>query len=184
MPEFHGYMGAAEPEVPVLRVTAVTHRRDPIFQTIVSPGGERANLIGIPTEARILQAAERAVPGVLKNVYMHPAGGGSNLAILQVAARASEEDRRGREAASVALDTCRELKQVMLVDEDVNIFDSDDILWAMVTRCQGQGDIEFRRGAALRFLGDAQRTVIDCRVPFPLRDKFRRPRFGAEGAAR
>jgi gallate decarboxylase subunit C len=178
MPEFHGYMGAAERDVPVLRVAAVTHRRNPVYQTIISPGGERANLIGIPTEARILQAAERALPGVVRNAYMHPAGGGSNLAILQVAARAGAGNR-GREAAQIALAACRELKQVMLVDEDVNLFDSDDVLWAMVTRSQGERDIEFHRGPALRFLGDVARTVLDCRVPFDRQAKFKRPRFGA-----
>jgi 4-hydroxy-3-polyprenylbenzoate decarboxylase len=179
MPEFHGYMGVAQTEVPVIRATALTHRRNPIFQTIVGPAAERANLIGIPTEARILREVERALPGLLRNAYLHPAGGGTYLAILQVGDPASAGDNRRREAALLALDVCRELKQVVLVNEDVNMFDSDDVLWAMVTRCRGELDTIFRPGPDLRFLGEASRTVVDCTVPFHLRDRLRRPRFVA-----
>ena len=53
MPEFPGYMGKAQNELPVIRVTAVTHRSNPILQTIVGPGEEHVNLTGIPTEASI-----------------------------------------------------------------------------------------------------------------------------------
>ncbi|MGD0500949.1 MAG: UbiD family decarboxylase [Bryobacteraceae bacterium] len=178
MPEFHGYMGVAQPEVPVIRATAITHRRNPIFQTIVGPAAERANLIGIPTEARILRETARALPGLLQNAYLHPAGGGTYLAILQVAEPSSAGDNQRREAALLTLDICRELKQVILVNEDVNIFDSDDVLWAMATRCRGEMDITFRPGPELRFLGEASRTVLDCTVPYHLRDRLRRPKFG------
>ena len=40
MPEFPGYLGKAQAAVPVIRVRAVTHRREPIFQTLVGPGAE------------------------------------------------------------------------------------------------------------------------------------------------
>ena len=178
MPEFHGYMGVAECEVPVLRVTAVTHRRNAIYQTIVSPGGERANLIGIPTEARILQATARALPGAVTNAYMHPSGGGSNLAILQIAARTSAADRRGREAARVALDTCRELHRVMLVDEDVNPFDSDDLLWAMVTRSGRRSDVSYTPAGRRRFFGKLPGTIVDCTIPYGQEARLRRPERG------
>ncbi|MCS5931636.1 UbiD family decarboxylase [Klebsiella pneumoniae subsp. pneumoniae] len=45
------------------------------------------------------------------------------------------------QAALLALATYSELKNIILVDEDVDIFDSDDILWAMTTRMQGDVSI-------------------------------------------
>ena len=74
MPEFPGYLGRAQAALPVIRVKAVTHRRNPILQTIVGPGEEHVNLAGIPTEASILRLVEDAMPGRLRNVYCHSAG--------------------------------------------------------------------------------------------------------------
>jgi 4-hydroxy-3-polyprenylbenzoate decarboxylase len=49
--------------------------------------------------------------------------------------------KAGRGSALLALATYSELKNIILVDEDVDIFDSDDILWAMTTRMQGDVSI-------------------------------------------
>ena len=55
MPEFPGYTGSANPSVPLIRVKAVTHRRNPIMQTCIGPSEEHVNMAGIPTEASIIQ---------------------------------------------------------------------------------------------------------------------------------
>ena len=152
MPEFAGSMGVAQPELPVIRVTAVTHRRSPIFQTIVGPAEEHTNLVGIPTEASILRAVESSMPGLLRGVYSHSSGGGKFLAILQIGKRSPADEGRQRQAALTAFAAFPELKHVILVDEDVNIFDSNDVLWAMTVRYQGDADTVFIpgvRGAAL-----------------------------------
>lgn len=51
MPEFPGYTGEAKDALPIIKVKAVTHRRNPILQTTVGPGEEHVNMAGIPTEA-------------------------------------------------------------------------------------------------------------------------------------
>ncbi len=171
MPEFHGYMGVAEAEAPVLRATAVTHRRDPIFQTMASRL-ERATLIGIPTEAGIVRLAEKAAPGALRTVHAHPSGGGSYMAVIQFAAGAAPDARRA--VGTAALDAFRELRLAVLVDEDVNPFDSDDVLWAIATRFQGETGAIIRPGPELRFLGPSSKTLLDCCVGSGDRAKFRR----------
>ena len=65
MPEFPGYCGPSDPQTPVMRVTAVTHRLHPIMQTTIGPSEEHVNLAGIPTEASILGLVERAMPCLL-----------------------------------------------------------------------------------------------------------------------
>jgi 4-hydroxy-3-polyprenylbenzoate decarboxylase len=184
MPEFAGSMGVAQPELPVVRVTAVTHRRNPILQTIVGPAEEHTNLVGIPTEVSILRAVENSMPGLLRGVYAHSSGGGKYLAILQIGKRSAGDEGRQRQAALTAFAAFPELKHVILVDEDVNIFDSNDVLWAMTVRYQGDTDTVFIpgvRGAALDPSrppdGTTCKTIFDCTVPFHLKERFRRAEF-------
>ncbi|BBA34459.1 3-polyprenyl-4-hydroxybenzoate carboxy-lyase [Methylocaldum marinum] len=192
MPEFPGYLGNAQAELPVIRVTAVTHRNNPILQTIVGPGEEHVNLAGIPTEASILQLVEKSMPGRLLNVYAHSAGGGKYLAILQFRKSSIRDEGRQRQAALVAFAAFSELKHVILVDEDVNIFDSNDVLWAMTTRYQGDVSTVFIPGVRCHPLDPSQtpqfspsipaegiscKTIFDCTVPYHLRDQFVRADF-------
>ena len=69
MPEFPGYVGTAQNDLPVLHVTGITHRVDPILQILVGPGEEHVTLAGLPTEASIYRLVEDAIPGFLQNVY-------------------------------------------------------------------------------------------------------------------
>ncbi|MGC8760619.1 MAG: UbiD family decarboxylase [Bryobacteraceae bacterium] len=192
MPEFPGYMGVAQPELPVIRITAVTHRRGPILQTIVGPGLEHCQLAGIPTEASILQMAERSMPGRVRNVYCHPAGGGKYLAIVQFRKAEPRDEGRQRQAALAAFAAFGELKHVILVDEDVDLFNTDEVLWAMTTRYQGDVSTVFVPGVrchpldpsqtpgfspSIRAPGISCKTIFDCTVPWSLRDAFRRAEF-------
>ena len=192
MPEFPGYLGQAQSELPVIRVTAVTHRFNPILQTIVGPGEEHVNLAGIPTEASILRLVENSMPGRLLNVYAHSAGGGKYLAILQFKKGSIRDEGRQRQAALTAFAAFSELKHVILVDEDVDIFNSNDVLWAMTTRYQGDVSTVFIPGVRCHPLDPSQspdfspsiledgiscKTIFDCTVPFTLRERFRRAAF-------
>lgn len=192
MPEFPGYDGPANPALPVIKVTAVTTRRDPILQTLVGPGEEHTSLAGIPTEASIYRAVEDAMPGFVTEVYAHSAGGGKFLAILKCHKTRPFDDGRARQAGIVALAVYSELKNVILVDEDVDIFDTDDVLWAMQTRMQNNRDIITIPGVAGHVLDPSQqpeydptlpakgttaKTIFDATVPFRLKQEFERAQF-------
>ena len=192
MPEFPGYVGSAQPHLPVLHVTAITHRIDPIFQILVGPGEEHVTLTGLPTEASIYRLIEDAMPGFLQNVYCHPAGGGKYLAILQVNKRRLSDEGRQRQAALVAFTAFSELKHVILVDDDVDLYDSGDVMWAMTTRYQGDTSTIFIPGVRchtldpsatpefnpmLRDSGISCKAIFDCTVPFDLKERFERSQF-------
>jgi UbiD family decarboxylase len=192
MPEFTGYMGRAHPGLPVLKIKAVTHRRNPILQTIVGPGEEHGNLTGIPTEASILRVTHDSMPGLVRNVYAHPAGGGKLLAVIQFRKEGPTDEGRQRQAALAAFTAFPELKHVILVDEDVDIYDSSDILWSMTTRYQGDVSTVFIPGVRCHPLDPTQttefnpllrgdsiscKTIFDCTVPYNLKDRFRRSPF-------
>lgn len=192
MPEFPGYLGKAQPELPLIRIKAITHRHNPILQTIIGPGEEHVNLVGIPTEASILRLVENSMPGRLVNVYCHSAGGGKYLAIMQFKKAAASDEGRQRQAALTAFAAFSELKHVILIDEDVNLFDTNDVLWAMTTRFQGDVSTMFLPGVRCHPLDPSQspdfspsipapgiscKTVFDCTVPYHLKERFRRAEF-------
>ncbi|MDR0842270.1 MAG: UbiD family decarboxylase, partial [Acidobacteriota bacterium] len=189
MPEFPGYMGKSQPSLPVMKVTAITHRKKAIFQTLVGPGLEHVNLLGIPTEASIMRLLDASLPGRLVNVYEHPSGGGKYLAILQIRKDKPTDEGRQRQAALAAFAAFPELKHIVLVDEDVNIYDTDDVLWAMTTRYQGDRSTVFLPGVFCHVLdpssspafnpsslgpGIACKVIYDCTVPYTLKQDFKR----------
>lgn len=192
MPEFPGYMGESQDSLPVIRITGVTYRNNAILQTIIGPGEEHTNLAGIPTEASILHHVEAAMPGRLKNIYAHSAGGGKYLAIMQFEKLSIHDEGRQRQAALAAFAAFSELKHVILVDPDVDIFDTNDVLWAMTTRYQGDKNTIFIPGVRCHPLDPSQtpefnpllpakgtscKTIFDCTVPYHLRDQFKRAHF-------
>ena len=192
MPEYPGYVGQSLDNSPIVHVRAITHRRNPILQVLVGPGEEHVNLCGVPTEASIYRLIEDSIPGLLKNVYCHPAGGGRDLAILQVRKRSENDEGRQRQAALIAFASYAELKQVILVDDDVDPFDSNDVLWAMTSRFQGDVSTIFIPGVRCHLLdpsatpafnpllrgpGISCKTIFDCTVPWSVKDNFRRADF-------
>lgn len=192
MPEFPGYTGSANPSVPIIKVKAVTYRKDPIIQTCIGPSEEHVSMAGIPTEASILRMVEAAMPGRVQNVYCHSSGGGKYLAVMQFKKGMPSDEGRQRQAALIAFSAFSELKHVILVDEDVDIFDTNDVLWALNTRWQGDRDTVFIPGVRCHPLDPSERVyynplawddsiatkvIFDCTVPYKLKDRFQRSKF-------
>ena len=192
MPEFPGYTGPASSECWLIKVKAVTHRKDPIMQTCIGPSEEHVSMAGIPTEASIYGMIEKAMPGRLQNVYCASPGGGKFMAVLQFRKKTASDEGRQRQAALLAFSAFSELKHIFLVDEDVDCFDMNDVLWAMNTRFQGDADIITIPGVrchpldpsndptcspSIRDHGIACKTIFDCTVPFDQKDRFQRSRF-------
>lgn len=192
MPEFPGYNGRASAECWLIKVKAVTSRKHPIMQTVIGPSEEHVNLAGIPTEASIIGLIEKALPGKITNVYAHPSGGGKYMAVLQCRKTVHTDEGKQRQAALLAFSAFPELKHVILVDDDVDIFDSRDVMWAMNTRFQGDKDIITIPGVRCHPLdpsagpeydpsitdrGISCKTIFDCTVPFHLKDRFVRAQF-------
>ena len=100
MPEFPGYNGHASSECWLLKVKAVTHRKNPIMQTCIGPSEEHVNMAGIPTEASILGMIDKALPGKVLNCYAHRSGGGKYMVILQCAKTVHTDEGKQRQGAS------------------------------------------------------------------------------------
>ena len=192
MPEFPGYEGVSCPVCSLIKVKAVTTRRNPIMQTCIGPSEEHVSMAGIPTEASIYAMIEKAMPGRLQNVYCPSAGGGKYMAVLQFKKLSPSDEGRQRQAALLAFSAFSELKHIFLVDEDVDCFDLSDVIWAMNTRFQGNEDVitipgvrchpldpsnDPKYSASIRDHGIACKTIFDCTVPYGMKDRFVRARF-------
>ena len=135
---------------------------------------------------------DKALPGKVLNCYSHRSGGGKYMVILQCKKTVHTDEGKQRQAALLAFSAFPELKHVILVDEDVDIFDTNDVLWAMNTRFQGDADVITIPGvrchpldpssnpsycASITDVGISTKTIFDCTVPFHMKDRFRRAEF-------
>lgn len=192
MPEFTGYIGVAEAALPVIKIKAVTWRNCPIIQACIGASDEHVTLAGPPTEASILMALDRALPGKVLNAYAHPSGGGKFMLILQIRKENEKDEGVQRQAALAAFAAFRELKHIFLVDEDVDIFDFSDVMWAFNTRYQGDLDTVMIPGTRMHHIdpsswpeyspfirerGQACKMIFDCTVPYAQKKRFERAKF-------
>ena len=121
----------------VMEVTAVTHRKDAIFHTIVGGGLEHQILGAIPKEATLINSLRRNFPNVL-DVHLSPGGVMRFHAFVKIRKRQEGEAKNvmmGAFAASF------DLKQVVVVDDDVDIHNPTEVEWAIATRFQADRDL-------------------------------------------
>jgi UbiD family decarboxylase len=139
--EFLGYYGAVKTN-PVFHLTAVTHRRDALFQTMTISGPtmgytDSSPLIALRTEAMIWRALEGAVREPIA-VYATGASGGMFNVRIAIRQRVPGEARNAIAASFASL---ANVKNVFVVDPDVDIFSDQQMDWALATRFQPNRDL-------------------------------------------
>ncbi|HHY65655.1 MAG TPA: UbiD family decarboxylase [Alicyclobacillus sp.] len=179
--EFPKYYGPRS-EKEVIQVTAITHRNDPVFYTIIPAGYEHLLLGGIPREASLFQTIRQTVPTVTE-VHMTPGGTCRYHAVVSI--RKTQEGQ-GKNAILAALANSFDIKHVVVVDEDVDIFNPEEVEWAIATRFQAEKDLVVVRGTQGSKLdpstsnGVGSKMGLDCTVPLN-RDEFRYQRIRIPG---
>lgn len=136
--EMTGYVGPGGPE-PVFHCTAITTRRDPIFQAGLTgiPVTENHVLKLLPMEANLLKALRQIYPDVT-GVRYAPEGGAELLAIIGLKQRYINQ---AKNLILSALGSVAHPKMVIVVDDDVDIYDPAKVWWAVLTRAQPAEDI-------------------------------------------
>jgi len=130
--EFTGY-SLGERQREVLKVRAITHRRDAIFQDITVGHLDHLMLSTTPIEANLYRAVRAMVPTV-KSVRV-PAPFTCYVSIEQ---RISGQ---AKNAILAVLGADLYMKRVVVVDHDVDVFNDRQMSWAIATRCQPDRDI-------------------------------------------
>ncbi|MBW1981414.1 MAG: UbiD family decarboxylase [Deltaproteobacteria bacterium] len=168
----------------VMRVKAITHRRNPVFHTLLS-GQEVWNAVGFTAEAKIFVTVKKKVPQ-LRAVYLTPGGCGFYGAVVQV-----EKDGAmvGRQAIMETFKAFKPLQRVVAVDTDVNLYDPIDVNWALTTRFNPDTDLIIlpnQWGHILNPMvkvnadgkgGTVTKIGMDATCPFPRTERFERVDF-------
>jgi UbiD family decarboxylase len=126
-------------QAPVLKVTAITMRKNPIWQTALTgmPVTENHTLIEYGNAAVVYREVKKIVPEV-KAVNMTPGGTFRHHVVVSIKKRAENE---GRNVILALLAMGIGLKQVIVVDDDIDPFDPMQVDWAMATRFQADKDL-------------------------------------------
>ncbi|MDB5519618.1 MAG: Carboxylyase-related protein [Tardiphaga sp.] len=138
-PQYYGPRANRE----VIQVDAVTHRKNAIFHTIVGGGAEHLVLGEVPREATLLEHLQRSFPGVL-DVRLTRGGTCRYHLVVKIDKKSNGEPKN---IIMGAFGGHYDVKQVVIVDQDVNIDDPVEIEWAIATRFQADRDLVVVAGA-------------------------------------
>ncbi len=175
--EFTGYFSRRSTEH-VFVATAIARRDRPWFQSIGSGrAGDHITTLGLIREAEIWNALSRTIPNVT-GVHVPLSGTSSFTAYVAI-----KQGRPGeaKQVIPIVLGVDHYLKLVIVVDDDIDVFDESDVLWAVATRMQADRDlvtISGSLGALLDPSADEQGVTaklgIDATRPFgqPFADKL------------
>lgn len=121
---------------PVVYIEKIHYRSDPIFQSIIPSSTEHCLLMGIPYEAKMFNAISDVA--IIKNVSLTEGSFFYFNAIVQIK-KINEGD--GKNAILASFSAHPSLKNVIIVDEDIDIYDYKSIDYAITTCVNGEKDI-------------------------------------------
>jgi len=136
---FGEYPRTYGPKAPrhVIEITAMTFRNKPIYHTIIPATMEHFLLGAISREATMLQVVRQATPNV-RNVHITPASGCRYHAVMQLD---QKHEGEAKNAMFAAFASSTEIKHVVVVDTDIDIYDMQDVEWAIANRVQAARDV-------------------------------------------
>jgi UbiD family decarboxylase len=162
---------------PVIELDKMHIKENAMYHSILPAGFEHRLLQGLPQEPRIYQAVQNTVPTV-QNVVLTEGG----CCWLHAAVSIKKQTQGdGKNVMMAALAAHPSLKHVVVVDEDIDIFDPEDLEYAMATRVKGDDDILIvpkARGSSLDPAalpdGTTTKVGVDATKPLDKKEKFER----------
>jgi UbiD family decarboxylase len=183
--EFFGYYSTDRPMAPVLDVERILRRPDPIV--IGSPPGKPPHdysyWVSILRSALVFdQLVAAGVPGV-HGVWVFPLSGSRQLQAVAIEQKFPGHARQAGVVAAQCRAGAQAGRYTVVVDEDIDVTNLDEVMWATVTRSDPARDIEILRrtwGGPVDPLAEClpdqrlftSRAIIDACRPYEHRDKF------------
>ena len=190
-PEWTHYLGKAW-KSRKFKVTALTHRKNPIYYNWLANSFE-GSVVSLPfQEAYFYEVAQRLVPGLVTDVHIPTAFGWHGGVIYQVKKRRPRDEGYQKNVLAAALAATPGIRLVIAVDEDVDIYNAEDVLWAIESRADPD---DFLRGPKRSRGTAAQPTEtageitagtfggglgIDATVPFLQKGRFERAHYSVD----
>jgi len=126
-----------EGDQPFMEVTAITMRKNPIFQTIFNAHSEHHILGAAPRIGSLLRRIRDAVPSVTA-VNLPLSAMGRSHVYISLKKRAEGEPKQAAMAAFVTEST---IKHAIVVDDDIDVFNETEVLWSLAMRFQADRDL-------------------------------------------
>ena len=117
---------------PVVKIDRVWSKKDPIFQLLLPGGYEHFLLMGVPREPVIFRTVRQAVPNV-RNVRLTEGGCCWLNGVVSIT---KNKEGDGMNAILAAFTGHTSMKNVIVVDDDIDIFNDREVEWAVATRMQ------------------------------------------------
>jgi len=183
MPEAGGYMGRAW-RVWEFKVTAITHRRNYVYWAPLAINAETVNLMGMPAEASVFDACRRINPRLFDTCYALPGMRGCFGIVLRITRKSYRDEGAQTNLIFGALSAHSDMGWVVVVDEDIDLMNADEVLWAMITRTDVGRDIMVTPRAKVSGMlsegdatGTAQKIAFDATAGFRSRERYARGKF-------
>lgn len=162
---------------PIIEIKCITHRERPIYQTILPGRHEHQFLMGMPKEPTIFNEVNKVCE--CSDVYITPGGCSWLHAVVQIKKQNPDD---GKKAIEAAFEGHKSLKHCVIVDDDIDIYNPNDVEWAIATRFQADKNtviIPNQPGSSLDPSGDLTegkkaRTCkmgLDATIPIGKTDK-------------
>jgi 2,5-furandicarboxylate decarboxylase 1 len=165
--EFTGYYGPQRVRE-VIEVSAITHRSDAIFQHIFTGHRDTWVVGGIPKEGSLYNLIRGIVP-TTRAVHFPVSGCCRFNCYISIDKKVDGETKQ---AALAALGGCDFVKHVVVVDADINIYNEEEVMWAIATRVQADRDIDVIKNVKGNTLDPSQtdnimtaKMIIDATQP-------------------
>jgi 4-hydroxy-3-polyprenylbenzoate decarboxylase len=135
-----GYYNAVE-SFPVMRISAITHRRDPLYlSTITGRPPDEPSVIGEVFNDLALPVIRAQIPEI-RDLWLPPAACSYRIAVVSIDKRYPGQARRVMMALWGMLAQFSYTKMVIVVDDDIDARNWDDIVWALATRMDPARDV-------------------------------------------
>lgn len=172
--EYTGFYSGVR-DLPVFKVNCITHRKDPIYQTVSigKPPSEGNSLTEMGFGLELARGVREYLPEVtaVRSMMAH-----GLVTVIQI-----DKKRRYKgiamRAGNMVWTMKSHVKQVFVIDDDIDIWSNDDILWAFATRCQAHKDIVIIPNVSGVRLDPSEpyggeegiscKLIMDCTEPFP-----------------
>ncbi len=146
-----------------LDVTAITHRENAILQDVFSGHEEHWYLGSIPKEGSMFNNLQRQ-HGCITAVHLPNSGAARLTAYVSI-----KKEREGiaKRVAMSALSESWQFNWAVVVDEDIDVFNEQDVLWAVYTNVDPSRDIDVLKNQHNIFHTAAghQKVLIDATRP-------------------
>ena len=178
--EFTGYLSGRSTDH-VFIAKAICLRERPWYQSISSGRAPDHVLpLGVLREMEIRNALSRTIPNV-KAVHVPTAGCSAFVAFVSI-----QQTRPGeaKHAIPIVFGVDHYVKLVVIVDDDIDVYDESDVLWALATRVQADRDLVVISGSLGSMVdpsateqGLTAKIGIDATKPFgqPFADRLLMP---------